>query len=276
VVDTHAHLGLCEPADNELVEATRSAGVDRVLTVGMDEDSNREAIATAERYGEVFASVGRHPNSAAGFDAQAAADIEDLAAHPRVRAIGEAGLDYYRERAPREDQRRAFEAQIGIARGSGLPLVIHMRDGVAGGGDVAAAGTDGGPDTACREAADAVAETFEILASEAEGVTVILHCYSGGPGRVEEAARRGWHCSFAGNLTYPKAEALREAARLVPLELLLVETDSPFLAPQPVRGKPNQPANVVATGRRLAELRGLAYEELEAVVEANAARVFGW
>lgn len=250
MVDTHAHLGICEPADGELVGAARDAGVHRILTVGMDEASNREAVATAEAHEEVLACVGRHPNAAAGFGERAAAEIEELAEHPMVRAIGETGLDYYRDRAPREDQRAAFETQIEIARRARLPLVIHMRDSVD--------------------------DTFAVLASAAEGMTLILHCFSAPPERVAEAAERGWYCSFAGNLTYPRAERLREAARLVPLELLLVETDSPFLSPQPHRGKPNQPANVVATAERLAELRGLSYEELEGAVEANAARAFGW
>jgi TatD DNase family protein len=117
---------------------------------------------------------------------------------------------------------------------------------------------------------------FATLDAKAAGVTVILHCFSAPPERVAEAASRGWLCSFAGNLTYPKAEPLRAAAALVPDELLLVETDSPFLSPQPVRGKPNQPANVVATAERLADVRGSGYEELERTVERNAARVFGW
>jgi TatD DNase family protein len=173
-----------------------------------------------------------------------------------VVAIGETGLDYYRDRAPREEQRRAFAAQIAIARRAGLPLVIHVRNP--------------------RGADDAVADTFATLASEAVGVPVILHCFSAGPARVAEAAERGWYCSFAGNVTYPKADEVREAARLVPEELLLAETDSPFLAPQSVRGQPNQPANVVEVAERLAEERGVTYPELDAAVEANAARVFGW
>jgi TatD DNase family protein len=250
VVDTHAHLSACEPRDGELVAAARAAGVKRILDVGMDEETNASAIAAAESHQEVFASVGRHPNSATGFDDDAAAAIEELASNRRVRAIGETGLDYYRDRAPREDQVMAFRAQIEIASRTGLPLVIHMRES-----------TD---------------ETFAMLATEAEAVRVILHCFSAPPERVPEAAERGWFCSFAGNATYPKADALREAARAVPDELLLVETDSPFLAPQPVRGRANQPANVVATAELLAEIRGVDYAELERLVEQNAAELFGW
>ncbi|MGZ5342073.1 MAG: TatD family hydrolase [Solirubrobacterales bacterium] len=256
MVDTHAHLGLCESGTEELVASARQAGVRRILTVGLDEQTNSEAIADAERHDEVFASVGRHPNSATGFDRAAAESIEQLAAHPRVRAIGETGLDLYRERASLDAQREAFAAQIEIARRAGLPLVIHMRD----------------PEGSA-EASD---EALATLAERAEGVGVILHCFSAAPSKVETAAEHGWCCSFAGNVTYPKAEALREAARLVPDELLLVETDSPYLAPQPVRGKPNQPANVVATAELVAAERGVAPPELEALVEANAARVFKW
>jgi TatD DNase family protein len=257
VVDTHAHLALCDATTRELVDSARAAGVRRVLTVGLDEASNRDALAAAREHDEVFACVGRHPNSAAGFDERAAAEIEKLAAETQVVAIGETGLDYYRDGAPRADQRAAFEAQIELARRVSLPLVIHMRDGEGA-------------------ANDAVGEVLSTLRSGADGVTVILHCYSAGADRVAEAAERGWYCSFAGNLTFPKADELREAARSVPDELLLVETDSPFLAPQSVRGKANQPSNVVEVAKRLAAERGLSYEELERLVEANAARAFDW
>lgn len=256
MIDSHAHIGLCEPSAAEVVAAAREAGVNRVLTVGLGEDSNPGAIELAREHEEVFAAVGRHPNSAAGFYESDAEELERLAAGDEVVAVGETGLDLYREGSPLDEQRRALAAQIEVAREVGKPLVMHIRD------------QDG--------AEDAVTECFEKLDAEAEGVEVILHCFSAHPRWVEPAAERGWYCSFAGNLTYPKAELLREAAALVPEELLLVETDAPYLSPQPVRGKPNQPANVVATAERLAALRGVGYEELERVVEANAARVFGW
>jgi TatD DNase family protein len=258
VVDTHCHLGLCEEDDAELVEGARAAGVVRMLTVGVDEAGGREAIAAAEAHPEVVACVGRHPNGASGFDDDAASEIERLAADRRVAAVGETGLDYYRDRAPRDDQRRAFEAQIEIARRVGKPLVIHVRDGK---------GETGG---------EALDEVFETLRSRAEGVSVVLHCFSAPPERVGEAAEHGWLCSFAGNVTYPRADRLREAALRVPDELLLVETDAPFLAPQPIRGQPNRPAEVVVTARALAELRRVPYRELEAIVDANAARVLQW
>jgi TatD DNase family protein len=256
VVDTHAHLALCEPDDDELVATAREAGVRRILTVGLGEDSNPEAIRAAEKDEGVFAAVGRHPNSAAGFDQAAADALEELASRPGVVAIGETGLDFYRDRAEPEDQRRAFAAQVAIARRAGKALVVHLRD------------RDGSE--------DAISEAFDTLDREGGNVSVILHCFSAGPAWAERAAERGWYCSFAGNLTYPKAQPIRDAAAIVPEDRLLVETDSPFLSPQPMRGKPNQPANVVATAERLAEVRRVPYGELERTVEANAARVFGW
>lgn len=258
MIDSHCHLGVCKPPAAELVAAARRLGVERMLTVGLDEASNEDAIRIAREHEGVFVAVGRHPNSALGFDDAAAAAIERLATDPLVRAIGETGLDFYREGAPEGDQVRAFAAQIGIARRSGLPLVIHVRD-------------SSGPG-----AGRAVADCFELLAAEADGVEVILHCFSATAERAAEAVERDWYLSFAGNVTYPNAGELRKAAALVPDELLLVETDSPFLAPQPVRGEPNAPANVVHTAEAVAELRGVSYAELDATVAANAARLFGW
>ena len=258
MIDSHAHLGVCEPDDAELVAEARRIGVERILTIGLDEESNAGAIAAAREHEGVFAAVGRHPNSATGFDHAAADAIEELAADPLVRAIGETGLDFYRDRASEKDQVDAFEAQIAIARRTALPLVIHLRD-------------SGGPG-----AGRAVADAYELLMTEAEGVDVILHCFSATAERAEQAVERGWYLSFAGNVTYPNSGELREAAALVPDDQLLVETDSPFLAPQPARGKPNVPANVTLTAEAVAEVRGVGYQQLDAAVTANAARLFGW
>jgi TatD DNase family protein len=249
VIDSHCHLDSCKPPDEELVQRARTAGVNRIATVGMDDASIERAVASAHAYDGVVAIVGRHPNSSEGFQPHDIEPIERAAADTRVRAIGETGLDYYRDYSPREDQLRAFEAQVDLAKRCQLPVVIHTR--------------------AAEE------DTFAVLREQAEGVTVIMHCFSA-PGRLDECVERGWLCSFAGNVTYPKATELQAAAREVPEDLLLVETDSPYLSPQPVRGKPNEPANVVETAAYVAELRGLSYDELEATVERNAARVFGW
>ncbi|HKP91910.1 MAG TPA: TatD family hydrolase [Thermoleophilaceae bacterium] len=249
MIDSHCHLDHCDAPVAEVVERARAAGVTRLATVGIDAASTDFAIAAAREHDGVSAIVGRHPQSATGFGEAEAEAVERAAGDPVVRAVGETGLDYYRDYSPRDDQRRAFEAQIEVARRLGLPLVIHTR-----------AAED---------------DTFAILRDRAEGLTVVLHCFSA-PDRVEECVERGYVCSFAGNVTYPKATDLQAAAREVPDELLMVETDSPYLAPQPVRGKPNEPANVVATARHVAELRGVSYEALEQTVEATAARVFGW
>jgi TatD DNase family protein len=255
MIDSHTHLFLCDGAEAELVAAAAEAGVGRMLTVGLDEETNAVAVASAERNAGVFAAVGRHPNQADGFDAEAAAAIGHLASAEKVRAIGETGLDFYRDNAAPDAQRRAFAAQIEAARELGLPLVIHCRD-------------PEGESTA-------IDEVIATLDARAAGQTVILHCFSA-PQRVEEAIERRWYCSFAGNATYPRSEALREAAARVPADRILVETDAPYLAPQETRGKRNQPANVVATARLVAEVRGVSYEELERTVEANASRLFGW
>jgi TatD DNase family protein len=249
VIDSHTHLDLCEPPDSELVAAAVEAGVGRMLTVGIDGASCRAALAAAEAFPQVYAAIGRHPNAAKGFDDADLAELQALAAHERCLAIGETGLDFFRDGAPRADQERAFAAQIALARQTGKPLVIHSR-----------AAED---------------ETLAQLAAEAEGVSVVLHCFSM-PDRLEECLARGYAISFAGNVTYPSASELAEAAGRVPQESLLVETDAPYLTPQAVRKERNQPAFVLHTAAFLAELRGISTESLGAIVERNAARVLGW
>jgi TatD DNase family protein len=249
VIDSHTHLHVCKPDDAALVAAAVAAGVDRMLTVGTNGATCREALLAAERFPQVLAAIGRHPNEATGFDDADRAELCALAEHPRCAAIGETGLDYYRDYAPRADQRRAFEAQIELARAQGKPLVIHTR-----------AAED---------------DTIDVLRSQAGGVRVVMHCFSM-PDRLEECVDEGWWISFAGNVTYPKAQELAAAAQRVPDELLLVETDAPYLTPQAVRKERNQPAYVVHTARFVAERRGIEYDELEVLVARNAAGLFGW
>jgi TatD DNase family protein len=249
VIDSHTHLDRAPGTEAELVAAAREAGLRRILTVGTDSASCRAAIAAAEAHEEVFAAVGRHPNDSTGYDDAVTEELRELARHPRVLAIGETGLDDYRDYAPRADQERAFSAHMALARETGKPLVIHTR--------------------AAEE------DTIAMLDREAQGLEVILHCFSM-PDRLDECLDRGWWISFAGNVTYPKAQDLAQAAARVPLERMLVETDAPYLTPQELRKQRNQPAYVVHTARFVSERRGIAYEELEAAVEANAARLFGW
>jgi TatD DNase family protein len=250
VIDSHTHLDGCREPDEELVAAAARAGVTRIVTVGTNRESNRAALAAAQRFEQVYAAVGVHPNEAGGFDEAALADLRAVATQQRCVAIGETGLDYYRDRAPREDQVRAFLAQIELARDLGKPLVIHTRD--------------------------ADDDTLALLDRHAGELRVILHCFSM-PDRIDEClAHADWFISFAGNVTYPKAAALMDAALRVPAGRLLVETDAPYLSPQPVRGKPNQPANVVLTAREIALARRVGYEQFEASVESACAAVFAW
>lgn len=249
MVDTHCHLDSCRDSDSDLVQRAVAAGVTRMATIGMDGPTTEAALATAREHDEVVVVAGRHPHKTEGFDAAGAEEIERAAADPLVRAIGETGLDYFRDYAPRDDQRRAFEAQLDVAGKTGLPVVIHTRT--------------------------AEQDTFAILAERAAHLTVILHCFSA-PERIAECVERGYFCSFAGNVTYPKNQELQAAARDLPADRILVETDSPYLSPQQVRGKPNEPANVVSTAGFVADLRGVGYAELESTVEENARRLFRW
>ena len=249
MIDSHTHLDLCEDPDSELVERAVAAGVTKMLTVGTDGSTCRAALGAAEAFPQVWAAVGRHPNYAKGFDDADLAELEALAEHPRCLAIGETGLDFYRDYAPRADQERAFAAQIALARQTGKPLVIHSRA--------------------------AEAETLDQLAREADGVRVIMHCFSM-PERVGECLERGYALSFAGNVTYKNAADLAEAAKQVPEERLLVETDAPYLTPQAVRKHRNEPAFVAHTLAFLAQLRETSVHELGEVVERTAERVLRW
>jgi TatD DNase family protein len=249
MIDSHTHLDSCEPPNQELVAAAAEAGVERIVTIGMDGASCRSALAAAEDFPQVYAAVGRHPNSAHGFDAGDLAELRALADHRRCVAIGETGLDFFREGAPRADQERAFEAQIALAAETGKPLIIHTR--------------------AAEE------DTLRMLRAHADGVTVLMHCFSM-PEHLDEVLDRGWFVSFAGNVTYPKNDELAAAVQRVPADRLLVETDAPYLTPQPVRKHRNQPAFLVHTARFVAERRGISPDELERDLDRTAARVFGW
>jgi TatD DNase family protein len=245
LIDTHAHLDACADRPSALLRRARSAGVDRVITVGTGIESCRAAVALADRHEEVFAALGIDPHQAGGAEADRVAELEELLGHDRAVAVGETGLDYYRDHAPRDRQLRLFAAELELAAAHGKPVVIHNRD--------------------------ADDDTARALAGF-DG-TVVLHCFSS-PGLLAAALERGYYVSFAGNVTYPKAQDLRAAAARVPADRILAETDSPYLAPQARRGRPNEPANVVLTVAALAEARGEDADELAARIEANAATAF--
>lgn len=249
MIDSHTHLTSCREETSELIQRARAAGVQRMLSVGTRPGDWEAVIALAEQFDEVYAAIGLHPNEATGYDPALIAELRALAAHPKVAAIGETGLDEYRDYAPITDQRRALVDHIALARELDKPLVIHTR------------------------AADD--ETITTLREQAAGVRVILHCFSM-PSRVEECVAEGWWISFAGNVTYPANADLAAAVAKVPANRLLVETDAPYLTPVPHRKERNRPDLVVATAAFVAEQRGLTDAELGAQVTANAAELFGW
>jgi TatD DNase family protein len=244
VIDTHAHLDACADPVHEIVERARAAEVDRILVVGTTIEGCRHALSVAETEAGVSAILGIHPHEAER-EGNRLDELRELLRHPRAVAVGETGLDFYRDRAPRERQREVFEAQLRLAAELGKPVVVHTR----------------------------AADTETAAALERFSGTVVLHCFSS-PSLLPVALERRYYVSFAGNVSFPNASELRLAAGQVPADRILAETDSPYLAPQPVRGRPNEPANVVHTVAALARARGADPAELGVVIEANAAAAF--
>lgn len=244
MIDTHAHLDP-EHADQVLARAAE-AGVTRVITIATSVAGAREALALAERHAGVYASLGIHPHEAGTADAAGIDELRTLLAHERAVAVGETGLDWFRDYAPREAQRRLFASQLELATELGKPVVIHTRS----------------------------ADEDTLAALEGFEGTVVLHCFSS-PGLLETGLERRWYFSFAGNVTYPRAPELREAATRIPADRLLAETDSPYLSPQPVRGRPNEPAFVMHTLAVLAQTRGEDPDALGRQIDANATAAFG-
>jgi TatD DNase family protein len=246
-VDTHCHLFLLDDDPARAVRDARAAGVDTLVCVGIDPQSSRRSVELAESFRGVFATAGMHPHDASAFDPRAGAEIEELLANPRVVAVGECGLDFFRMRSPRPDQERTFRTHVALARETGLPLVVHVRD--------------------------AWGEILRLL-DEGSAERVVLHCFTGDVETARECAARGWYLSFAGNITYPKNDHIRAAAAAVPMDRVLVETDSPFLSPQRLRGRDNAPANVVDVIDAIAGLRGTNVENVRAATARNAFEAF--
>jgi TatD DNase family protein len=249
VFDSHCHLDILDVPVPEILAASRSAGIRRVVTVGYDLASSRWCADAAAAHDDVYGAVAIHPNDAGDATDEVLAEIERLAALPHVRAVGETGLDYYRDWAAPEDQQRSFRAHIDIAKRTGKALVIHDRD--------------------------AHDDVLRILAEEGAPEQVVFHCFSGDAEMAKVCADRGYVMSFAGNVTFKNAAPLREAAAVVPTGLLLVETDAPYLTPVPYRGRPNAPHLVPLTARCLAEVKGADLAGLCAAIAANGERVFG-
>jgi TatD DNase family protein len=244
LIDTHAHLDACADEPDDLVLRAQAAGVGRIVSVGCGFESCRITMAIADRHEGVLAALGVHPHQA-GEQADELEAIRPLLERPRAVAVGETGLDFFRDRAPRDAQLRLFERHLELAHELEKPVVVHTR----------------------------AADHETAAALEGFPGTVIMHCFSS-PGLLVTALERGYYVSFAGNVTFPNASDLRHAATQIPADRLLVETDSPYLAPQPVRGRPNEPANVVHTLAGLARTREVEASELERQIDANATTVF--
>ena len=254
LIDSHCHLEAKDFGDEReaVIERARAAGVDELICVGSGSslDEVQNAVALAESHPRIWAAIGIHPHEVARMPEGALAEIERLATcHPRVVAVGETGLDYHYDYSPRETQREALRAFIAIARRANKPLSFHLRD--------------------------AHDDARRIFAEErVDELGGVIHCFTGTLADAQAYVALGLHVSFSGVLTFKSAEAVREAAAWIPLERLLVETDCPYLAPVPLRGKRNEPAFVVHTAARLAELKGLPVEELARIASANTRRLF--
>jgi len=248
LVDTHCHLqhAAFDPDRQSTIDAAL-ATLDWLVVVGDDVASSREAAALSRP--RVYATAGIHPHHASDATPEALEAIRALTTQKSVVALGEIGLDYYYDFSPRETQRMAFQQQLAVAVETGLPVVIH-----------------------CRDAYEDMITTIQPLHRDLAGG--VMHCFSGDPDFAERCLSWGFYVSFAGNVTFPKAVSLREAAKVVPLDRLLVETDSPYLAPQPVRGKRCEPNHVVHTARTLAEIKGISFEDLTTKTTRNAAQLF--
>lgn len=254
LVDTHCHLDFERfDADREqVVSRALAADVRRIIVPALDLQNCPAVLALCDKFPAVFGAVGIHPNSSAGWRPDWANQVQAYAAHPKVLAIGEIGLDYYWDDAPAEVQQHAFAAQLALAAEIGLPVIVHNRESSA--------------------------DVLHLLAASplnGRANPGVLHSFSASRETAEAALDMGFYLGFTGPVTFKKADDLRAIAAAMPLERLLVETDAPFLAPHPLRGKRNEPAYVTHIAGRIAELRGMSIEELKAITSANAARLFG-
>lgn len=252
LVDTHAHVQVEQFHEDRfaVINAALTHGVDRMVVPGVDVQTSADAVTLAGEYrGQVYAAVGVHPHDATSWDDDAHQRVEAMAVMPGVVAIGEIGLDYYRDLSPRAAQHAALISQLAIARQHRLPVVLHSRD--------------------------AHSDLTAILREHGAGVTGVFHCFIGDQAMARDALDLGFYLSFAGPLTYPRNQELRDVAAWAPIDRVLIETDSPYLAPQPVRGKRNEPRYVVEVARRLAQLRDVPEDQIAADTTRNAVALFG-
>ncbi len=252
LIDTHAHLEMREFNDDrdEVIQRAREAGVEYIVTIGTTVESSRDAVMLAEKYDFIYAAVGIHPHEVKDVLHPAYEVLRHFAKHKKVVAYGEIGLDYYYEHSPRSDQKRKFRDMLREARELDLPVIIHDRD--------------------------AHEDTLRILSEEwSPELGGVMHCFSGDLAMARKVIEMGFSISIAGPVTFPKAEALREVVKRIPIEHMLVETDSPYLAPQPVRGKRNEPAHVRHTAEMIAQVKGLSFDDVARIASFNAMQLFG-
>ncbi len=251
IPDCHAHLDLIKEDTESVVTSAKAAGVSPVITIGLNIRSSAEAVRAAAACEGVYAAVGIHPNDTGGATSDEIDHLEEMArASNRVVAIGETGLDYYRDKSPADAQKQAFRAQLRLAKRLGLPVIVHDRE--------------------------AHSDALALLAEELDGdVPVIMHCFSGDRHVLDECVRRDYYVSFAGQVTFKNAREVREMASLAPANRILCETDAPFLSPEPFRGKPNTPERVRFVAEALAASRGIALDDMERLLADNTSRVFG-
>ena len=251
MIDTHVHFnskGLSSEW-REALDRASAAGVSACVVVGYDEESSERGVALAEEDPRLWATVGIHPHDATSWNSEVEAKLKRWLAHPRVVALGEIGLDFYRDLSPRPDQYKTFSAQLALAREANSTVILH-----------------------CRDAYD---ECLEVLEAEAGELTVILHCFLGDRAQAERAWAHGWYIGVDGPVTYKKSDALREIVRACPENMLLLETDAPWLSPEPLRGKfPNEPARLTHIAAEVARVRGVGTAEIDALTSANARRAF--
>ena len=254
MIDSHAHIHF-KDFQGELdavIARAREAGVERIVNIGTDPASSREVVGIAEKHPEIFAAVGVHPHDAAKMREgdQDLRELAELARHPKVVGLGEVGLDYYYEHSPREVQQARLRDLVRLAREVKKPLIIHCRD--------------------------AMEDCLRILDAE-DGWKGggVFHCYTGDFATAERIVNKGFYISISGIITFKKSHELQEVARLLPLDRILIETDAPFLAPVPYRGKRNEPAYVVYVAKKLAELRGIEIREIEEAISRNVRELFG-
>ena len=253
LVDSHAHLDgrqFTHDLDETIARATTN-GISHILTIGCDLESSKDSIAVAEKYDNIFAAVGVHPHDATEINGDTLEKLRSMLTHPKVVALGEIGLDYYRDRSPREIQRSAFRQQIRLAKDMGKPIIVHDRE--------------------------AHSEVIQILKEE-NGAQVggVLHCFSGDLKMAKQCLELGFYLSFTGTITYPKNDTIREIIKEIPIDRMLIETDCPYLSPQKFRGKRNEPAYVRYTAEKLAEIKGLSIEDVARITSRNCHDLFGF